>query len=462
MQRKLLVGLCVFVCRATWAQYGGMGGFGGMSGMPSGAQGGLDSGRGIGIRPWAVVNGFYSHQLDEISSNIKRDSLNGFASAGVSVGKVWQRSSLTGGFVGSGIYRSQGIGARSDRWGYSNVGNLAFSHLATPRLRLGVAALGGVSDGGYGVGSYFSSYGIAGSSGNLGSTITGLAGSDLAFGDTSQNGLVDNEIVYNRVRFLAGTGNVQYSLTQRVYLKAQGMGSVIRRSQGLSGTNLQIGGGGMGYRLNERNELQLNYSFGHLDYTGLFGGVTTQTAYFTYMTQLGPNTSLGIYGGGFQLKSKFNGQVQLSDELAALLGISTQLEVKNVLFRSLAYGAMLSQRFASGNLTLRGDRGVAPGNGVMLASVRERVSMTYGRSLTPRVGSSLLANYTRTTSRVGVQGRSTNIQAGAGLSYRLWRSLHLTGQGGFRYLDALWLSRQREAYASAGLGWTPGELPLIF
>jgi hypothetical protein len=66
------------------------------------------------------------------------------------------------------------------------------------------------------------------------------------------------------------------------------------------------------------------------------------------------------------------------------------------------------------------------------------------------------------TGQVALRGRTDTAQGGMGFSYRLFGSIHATASGGFRYAKVIERPRTRDAFASVGLSWSPGEMPLVF
>lgn len=462
MKLSLVLGTLLLACGPTWAQFGGAGGFGGSS---LGAEGKTDSGgvgsADIGFVPWLSVNGIYNHRLGAIPIDQKADQMSGTFSGGIGGSKMWRNSQLQAGYIGSGSYNNvYSLNNAVAKWRQTHVANLGFAKDLTQRWQVGLSAVGGLSDGGYGVGSAFGATGIPGLGGSIGAT-GGSTSGDLTFQDPAQNGLVDNELSGARVKFGTARGAVAYRLTQRLSVNGTA-GAAIARRTSLSGVNGYSGGGGINYQLTQRTQIGGSYNRSNVDYVGLFGGVHYDTLQVGLQHDVNQNMTVLFQVGGARLNSTYIGTTALPPDLAALLGVSSTMEVQKVQNNALSGRFQLTYTGHDGSFSVGYNRGMAPGNGVVYASIRDVATIGYGRKITQNLGLSFNAAYTRMSGKVVVMKVTETAQGGAMASYRLYRGLSLTAQGGYRYTNIVTVQQRRDIYAGFGLAWRPGDAAFVF
>lgn len=456
-----LLGIAALACAPMQAQFGDAGGVGGFGGGPVGQsqmdQSGNNLTPGIGFLPWLSVNGNYSRTLNADQLGVRGDRFMGSAAGGIGGTKSWENSSLTAGYLGSGTYNNLSFARSAERWRQSHVVNLGYGRQVNQHWQFRVSSFGGLSDGGFGVGSAYGSTGIPGLGGGFGLD-TGGGGLD----DPNQNGLVDNELLSSRVKFYAGRGAVSYRVSERFSVGVFGGASFARRTNGLNGLNSYNGGSGATYQLNRTTQVGANYSRTNLDYVGFFGGVHFDTAAIGMQKELSQRMRIVVQGGASRLSSTFIGSTPIAPDLAALLGISNILEVKQTKRITGSGRAVLTYNTPSSHFNVGFDHGLAPGNGLLYASIRDVVNVGYGFPIGQKIGINFIANYYRMAGQVAVLRNSQSAQGGAMASYRLFRSVSATMQGGYRYIAISGSRQQRDTYVGIGLAWRPADGPFIF
>ncbi|WP_321475656.1 hypothetical protein [uncultured Paludibaculum sp.] len=467
MRLVFLLGAIVLACGPTWAQSGG-GGVGGFGGQPIGQSQDPSNpsvqSMNVGFMPWLSLNGTYTHPMGASTVSRRDDLFGGSASGGFGGSKAWENSELQAGYVGSGTYNNLSYGRGFSRWRQTHVVNLGYARQLNQRWQAGFNETGGLSDGGYGIGSAYGASGVPGLGSGFG--LGSGSGGDLTGGggflDSGQNGIVDNEILGARVKFSVTRASLAYRVSERLSFNGTGGAAFARRGSSLSGLNSYTGGGGVNYQLSQRTQVGANYARTNVDYVGLFGGVHYDTAQGGFQTRLTENLSLTVRGGGALLSSTYVGTTQLPPDLAALLGVTATQEVKKASTKAFIGNVLLGYTTPKGSFSAGYNRGVAPGNGVVYTSVRDSAVASYGYRLGQNVGINFFAAYTRMSGRVAVFKVTQTAQGGGMLSYKLFKSVSLTGQGGYRYTTIPGVLQQRDVFAGIGLAWRPGDAVFVF
>ncbi|MGJ5813750.1 outer membrane protein [Paludibaculum fermentans] len=465
MKLAMLLGILAISSLPVGAQSGGVGGFGG---EPIGLQQG-DTGTGfqsqnVGFFPWLSVNGIYSHPLGTSIGLANSDRMGGTFSGGVGGSKAWQTSEVQAGYVGSGSYNNQSLSGAARRWRQTHVGNVGYVKQLTQQWQVSLSQVGGLSDGGYGIGSAFGASGVPGLGGGagLGSFLGGDISGNGGFQDPNQNGLVDAEILDTRTKFSSSRASLAYRLTERLSANGTGGAGFARRGNGLSGVNAYTGGGGLNYQITQNTQIGGNYMHSNVDYVGLFGGSRYDTVQAGFQTKLTQQLQITAQGGAARLNSTFVGPVALPPDLAALLGVGSTLEVQRVSTNAVAVRVLLSYNARNSHFNAGYNRGVAPGNGVVFTSLRDSVVLGYGWKVGQKLGLSFTASYNRLSGRVGIMKVTQSAQGGTALSYKLFSSVSATAQGGYRYTTITGVRQFRELYAGFGLTWHPGDAVFTF
>lgn len=418
---------------------------------PSGAQPSR-----ISFRPWISANGAYTQPLGGQDLPGQRRDFYGYgASAGVSGARAWERTSVAG-FYTANYQRWTGRGFRA---GMSQVGGVSVSHQLTGRLGLYATQFAGSSLGGFGYGApagIFGGFGIAGAA-LLPSG--GLFGAPLS--DVANNGLVDNELFSTRVHFFGTSGGVTYRPSLRWSFGGGAQANFVRRKgPGLQDLNSAGVFAHAGYQPGQQTQIGFNYGYSEFSYPGLFGDNRAQFAGVGVYHRLSPQTSISLSGGVFRLNTRFLGAVQTDPAIAALLGVSTLLEVQKRSFHGWQGNAAIQRRWREWGFSLGYMHGVNPGNGAILASRRDSVFGSAGRGF-QRVSVGVFGGYFRWSGLLQ-NTRLDSGSAGASLGVRMAGDLYLGFNGGYSYFETATSATRWQRFVSAHLTWSPSAAAFRF
>ncbi len=167
-------------------------------------------------------------------------------------------------------------------------------------------------------------------------TVRQVAGtSNRAFGgfaapavtDLLSLGLADNEVFDSRVYFTqTSVAVVQMTSARTSWTAAGDVFATKRSNNALIGFNGQRALGAWNYRLNRRDSIGVAYTYMRFNYPRAFGGADMQGLALQAQRILTRNLSLGVTAGAGVLNAFGTQPVQLSPEVAALLGRSMGVE----------------------------------------------------------------------------------------------------------------------------------------
>jgi hypothetical protein len=239
--------------------------------------------------------------------------------------------------------------------------------------------------------------------------------------------------------------------------------AVRRDAAPLAGVTGKNAGGDVQYRLSRSNTIGVNYEYRHYGFTRTTsGGSDLHLATGSFSTRPTRHVEFSASGGLMRIESTFLQSTRVDPLIAALLGITQQVQVVHTIAYRPTLSARLSKATREGLLYVSGGTGATPGNGIFLTSYMNRVigGFSYigarhwtidtqaGRAWGRATGT-LQGNYGGTTGTVSV-------------ARTLFRWVHLTSQFSMRqYQSSDYSLYNRRIYtAMIGLGFSPGELPL--
>jgi hypothetical protein len=440
------------------AQIGGFGGFGQASAAMMNV-GGLNrqGGDRVVIRPWAMVNGTYSSTITPTTEGRKwtQGGYGGMAAYGAGGHKSWQRTSL--GVAFTGVHRTRMATRR--RAFNSHFLTLGVSHLAGPRTRLFANAFAGYGNGGMGMGGGFAGGGMFTPMG-MGSM---MQMSDVGFGNPMDNGLVDNELFDAGVLTVGSSAGIAHQIGSRWTVSGGGGTFLVRRRQrGLAETQGFSAYAMTSYRLDRTSSIGLQYAEQHFSFRGLFGNNRARNLRAFYNKRVTQNTSIFLSGGGARFMGKRIGVVQVDPFLRELLGGVSSYEVREVQRNSYVGSAGVTRSFRLSHVMTMYSRMIAPGNGIVLGSTRDLVSVNSNIPLGAwSIG--VMGAYMRHTS-LQQQGLRTETFLGAVSTGRaIGRGLFASGSAGYRdFQVSSGRAPVQSVFAAAGLTWMPRDAALVF
>lgn len=440
------------------AQVGGYGGFGQASGMMLNVGGPNTQNAGeVGIRPWAMVSGNYgTTQIPQPGgSNQRIEGYGAFAGYGAAGGRSWYRTTL--GLNFAGMYRpSIGTFKRSLS---SHVLTLGVSHLAGRRTRVSLTASGGYSNGGMGFGGAALGTGLALPFG-LGNVMQ-MGG--VNFGNPNENAFVDEELFDTGTLFAGTTGAIVHQLSQRWSVGAGGGAFMARRRYaGLAQSEGRSTYGLASYAINRTSAIGVQYAHVWFSFRNLFGGNRAEMLSLFYQKSLGPKTVASLSAGGYRLHSKFIGQAAVDPAFRDLMPGFTSFEVKQGSQSGVMAAASIARNFRHGILGAAFVRGLTPGNGVILASRRDRATISASTGLPGRFGLGGAVSYgeLRALQQNGL--RSQNLTFTGGVNRALGAGFGFGLSGGYRTFKFNNGPTVTGHFASLGITWTPPDALLVF
>ncbi len=268
----------------------------------------------------------------------------------------------------------------------------------------------------------------------------------------------------NRATFAQSSVGGVYQKSARLSFSATGSGYVVRRrSSALVGLNGYSAQGSMSYRLTRTRTVGLGYGFSHYDYPGGFGNSNIHTLMVEVAQAFGRRWEASGDAGAAKISTVGIEGIVLDPITAALFGTATSYQVFN---RDIIIGsgrAALIGNYRKSRIEFRAEQQPVAGNGVYLTSKQRAASATYTfigmRSASFSVG----GNYTNFSSIGQSQiGSFDYFSAGAGASYKFWRSVEATLKYDARNIQINQTNGlQQVSYRIAfGLSWHPGEFPV--
>jgi hypothetical protein len=280
--------------------------------------------------------------------------------------------------------------------------------------------------------------------------------------NTGALGIPINDLFDNRSYFADISGSLILQIGARNSVSMGGAGFAVRRQSailvGLNGTRAFAD---IARRVSRRTSIGLSYSYFHVDYPRVFGEADSHTAMLQFSRQIGRDWLLSLAGGAFYTDFAGTRTVQLDPVIAELLGQTTGREAFNAINLQSAFMATLARNWRRSALTASYQRGSNPGNGFLLLSRQENLTVSYTYNNGSRLSVGGNGTWWSTTGMGGFAGNFRSYGAGTTLSYRLTEMLFLTSQLDVRQFSSGSSNFNRLGTRVAlGLAFSPGELPL--
>jgi hypothetical protein len=450
LQTALLAALVIGPIRVS-AQIPGYGGPSVLSRAPGELPGNRPRAQ-LQIRPFASVTAGYEWGLTPADLNNEGnpqnlDSARGFGTFGVSGVHLWKNSSLGVMYRGRGRLYSRA----KELNGLDHALAVGFTQQATPKFSYSLMQSGGIYERGLGFpgGSQFIGGNIQITPGPISDALSPVAEDDL----------VDTQTYY-----LSSMAVASYQVSPRTVATAGGGAFRVRRTAAsLAGMDGYVAFGGTGYALNRRTTIGVNINFVRFDFTRAFGNVNAQTGTVYLRRTLSRRWTGTFYAGAFRLRRSSLVNVALDPEIAAILGQRTGIEISNRVALGLAGGVNAIAEFRRSMLLLGFQRGIVPGNGLYAGVLSNRAQVRYSYAGIRDWSISWTAMYNRSTpvKQGGVRGYE-NYLANTSISRRITGWLHFATGGGIRRVEIVNQYHRTSAYATVGLIFAPGDLPVSF
>ena len=397
-------------------------------------------GRVIDFRYYAEITGIYDTGLVPLTTNAQGNLVNAGAASGVETGfgiqgtRRWKRNRLS--LEYKGAYRKYSTNAVVE--GLDEFLNLRYSHEISRRLTLDLKeTVGSVS-------------------------LSNGAFSYLPLTSTDLFALPANELFDIRTRFAQSRVDLTWRKSERLSFSVGGEGFVVRRSSfllaGLDGYDAHAM---VAYRLTRHQTVSADYDHTYFDFERTFGNARLQSASLGYSVALNRRWEMSLRGGGVRINALGIMQVPISPAIAAILGVN----YANVTFNATTYApleqASLTRNFERASLTFSYLAGATPGNGLYLTSRQATGSTAYTYTGYRRWTFGVHGGYGELSAIGQNLGAYSNVEGGAGATYRVGRETHIQLRYDYRHYtihDSIY--QKDSSRVSLGLAFSPGETPL--
>jgi hypothetical protein len=219
-------------------------------------------------------------------------------------------------------------------------------------------------------------------------------------------------------------------------------------------------GAGVFYQLNRSTKVGARYEFIRFEYPRIYGGSDIHAVDLYYERRLSRNWGMKLTLGGYLANTVGTQRVELSPEIAAILGRSTGVEA----FDRTATKPRIE---ATVDYTMRRSRwyagyrsGANPGNGIYITTNQKNFNTGYSYTGFRKLSMGLSAGYTRYNSLGLTLEDFSTLQAGGGMNYRLMEHVDLSLQVDRRKFNAPGVSGRSGTSITFGLTFTPASIPL--
>jgi hypothetical protein len=380
-----------------------------------------------------IESGLTPVSLDEGGVPTSLTRKGGQFEAGLYGGHQWRRSLL--GVDYRGDYRRYNGGSRFN--GTNQAISINYEHRLSRRYTLFLSETGGTSNRAFG------------------------GFSAPAFASPDAPGLPTNEVFDSRIYFTQSSATLAYRLNARTSVAGSVDGFIMKRqSRALVGMQGYRVNGQVEHRLTGRDSVGVQYGFTNFTFPRIYGGSRVNTIGARYIRRVNRYLDLNILVGAYRAYTFGTQSVELSEEVAAILGRSRGVEA----FERVRYepqiqvnGSYLLER---GRATFGYTSGPGGGNGVYLTSHQQiyRAGYSYTGIRRASLGASL--GYSRTKSLGLTLGDYTTIQGGIGMNYRLTNHWNLSSQLDRRSFNSPSVVGRSGLAFTFGFTISPSPLPL--
>jgi hypothetical protein len=235
-----------------------------------------------------------------------------------------------------------------------------------------------------------------------------------------------------------------------------------RRSAALAGTTGVGATGDFQYRLTRFVTLGAVYNYSHFDFTRVFGATNIQGVAGAFAIQFTRTVELSGFAGFMRAESQFEQSVPIDPSIAALLGITSAIEVVHHINYVPNVSARLSRTLKSGVAYVSAGHTVMPGNGLFLTSYMTSVLGGYTYTGLRRWSLQAQFGYIGGKSIGNITGGYGNVGGQLSASRQIARGMHAIATYAVRqYTSGTYGNYNRMMYiATIGFGFSPGEIPL--
>ena len=281
--------------------------------------------------------------------------------------------------------------------------------------------------------------------------------------DPSQSYIPTTDFFDNRTYYLSTQADLTIQKTARLSFDLGGDDFLTRyRAAGLIGTNGLGARADVQYRLSRRSTIGAAYNFEHFAYRGDYGATDVHGFAGTFARAISARLEFSASVGASRIEQKFIQSVPVDPVIAALLGVSSTTEIGHFVAWIPSGSVRASRVFREGVLYVSAGRSATGGNGLFTTSYTTDVSSGYAYTGIRRWSLGAHVAYDRSTSVAIFKGHYNSASGGFSASRQLLRYVHLVvGYDARSYSSMDFHNYNRLVQdVHAGLGFTPGEVPL--
>lgn len=282
-----------------------------------------------------------------------------------------------------------------------------------------------------------------------------------AFGGPDALGIPINELFDVRLYFLQTAVSASWQKSARTAAFAAVDGFFVKR-RSFSLINGQGGRvqSGVSYRMSRATTVTVTGSFMRFEFPRVYALSDIYNASAGIERRISRNLDFKMKGGFYQIKSQGVQQVQLSPEVAAILGRKTGQAAFTRTQTAPMVDANLGYLQEHGRAYIGFTRGVNPGNGVFLTTGQTSINGGYSYTGIRRVSLGVSAGYIRSRS-FGLSLQDIGAwQGGGGITYKIAEHLSLMSQFDRRHFSLPNTQGRSGTSISVGLVYSPSRFPL--
>jgi hypothetical protein len=229
----------------------------------------------------------------------------------------------------------------------------------------------------------------------------------------------------------------------------------------LVGVSGYRGAASVEYRFSARSAISVGYQHLQFQFRRAYGNSDLDGSVVNYTRQVNRNVNVSVFGGIIRVHTIGTQQVELSEEVAAILGRSRGVASFSRTDWVPQGGATATYAWERSRFTAQYTSAVTPGNGVFLTSQIQQASVGYSFTGIRRLSLGLSSRYSTMKSlSISTIGDQNTIGGGGGLNYALTGLLSLSTQFDYRSFRTGGIAG-REGYSLAvGLAISGARVPL--
>jgi len=214
-------------------------------------------------------------------------------------------------------------------------------------------------------------------------------------------------------------------------------------------------------RFSKTTALSARYSFMQFFFQGAFGLSTIHSGMGGIQQQMGRRWKLDLNGGIFHTEVAGIQQIALDPVIASLIGQSTAVQAFYKANNFPAAAGSLRGTYKTSEISFNYTDSILPGNGFYLTSRSEAAYTSYSFTGIHKWNLALNGGYYKLNGIGTLEQTQWTAMAGAGFTYGISRSFHLTGRYDARDTNLTFANYKHTASrVTIGIAFSPGDVPL--